>query len=1119
MEPRITGDAHLEPLTAGREAAQIYAGTGPSTMQEHKHPRDSPAGSPLRAGWRDRAARLDHYYQLIGKVILSRQHPITGLLPASTAVNAHGNYTDAWVRDNVYSIMAVWGLALAYRKLDWDRGRTYELEQSVVKLMRGLLFAMMRQAEKVERFKQSQAPMDALHAKYDTRTAGTVVGDGEWGHLQIDATSLFLLMLGQMTASGLSIVFTIDEVNFVQNLIYYIGRAYRTPDYGIWERGNKINHGSAELNASSIGRAKAALEALNGLDLFGVRGSQASVLHVLADEIARSRITLESLLPWESSSKEVDSALLSIVGFPAFAVEDAGLAQQTRDRVIDQLMGNYGCKRFLRDGHQTVIEDASRLHYEPWELKQFEHIESEWPLFYVYLMLDALFRGDAPAVREYRTRLAGVLVNRDGVDLLPELYIVPADRVEAERKAPRSQKREPNANVPLVWAQSLYYLALMLDEDLLEASEIDPLGRRLRLGAIREPVVQVALVAEDESLQFELAAHGVSAQTPQQIEPIQVRHAGELAAAYNHVGRNDKLGLTGRPYRRLRTLTTSKVFLIRGQLTVFLPSFLDPQKFYLMVDQHFLITQLKSELAYIERHWRQLGRPTITLLLTRTILETGQDALLSLIQELTTGECDGVHVRLGRIGELRQTAGLERIDYLHEFEFSGAPVRDAQPERFLLAVDAAQCVPLSRADELWIEQQTDTRDILDRLSGSRNIYEQIELLQALVRLHGTEHRVAVAVDRGAGDGAADHIEATLHELLEDVYARAARGSRGRPYWGVIRRSAGLLNKSDVALSDAVTDILVRQKQITVGKSYSDDSLIARPLPPSEIRDKIREFGGTDIRERVLTQEILIYLGLLIRAEPRLFQGLMTLRVGYLILLITSELAQERQMRQEEAYESLMQLSPSEIQKRLRDVLGDYDDKARLVRSQESLPLQQGVVEAVDPLPPADTPAGGWLRYRQREGALNRVPAGFYPQVWKLLRHCKGLIIGDKLELRNRIDSSWILSETTAGEKNFALLIERLLNKMDASKYRQLNIETMMALAALADRTPDLMIDDFLVLDVVIGHAVRLAWLSRHPEREPAYHEDTAAAWQAFYETSPDECGVYVVKALQFLTRA
>ena len=207
----------------------------------------------------NRSQQLDRYYHQIQSIILSRQNPITGLFPASTAITAHGDYTDAWVRDNVYTILAVWGLALAYRKVDAPPGRLFELEQSVVKLMRGLLFCMLRQSGKVEQFKQTQSPLDALHAKYNTQTGDVVVGDDEWGHLQLDATSLFILILAQMTASGLPVIYTLDEVNFVQNLVYYIGRTYRTPDFGLWERGDKINHGSVELNASSIGMAKAAL--------------------------------------------------------------------------------------------------------------------------------------------------------------------------------------------------------------------------------------------------------------------------------------------------------------------------------------------------------------------------------------------------------------------------------------------------------------------------------------------------------------------------------------------------------------------------------------------------------------------------------------------------------------------------------------------------------------------------------------------------------------------------------------------------------------------------------------------------------------------------------------------
>lgn len=64
-------------------------------------------------------------------------------------------------------------------------------------------------------------------------------------------------------------------------------------DYGIWERGDKTNHGLPELNASSIGLAKAALEAMNELDLFGARGGPASVIHVLADEAQKCQAVLQ----------------------------------------------------------------------------------------------------------------------------------------------------------------------------------------------------------------------------------------------------------------------------------------------------------------------------------------------------------------------------------------------------------------------------------------------------------------------------------------------------------------------------------------------------------------------------------------------------------------------------------------------------------------------------------------------------------------------------------------------------------------------------------------------------------------------------------------------------------
>lgn len=62
------------------------------------------------------------------------------------------------------------------------------------------------------------------------------------------------------------------------------------------------------------------------------------------------------MLPRESTSKEFDSSLLSVIGFPAFSVDDQSLIQSTKNAIITNLMGKYGCKRFLRDGYKTPRE-------------------------------------------------------------------------------------------------------------------------------------------------------------------------------------------------------------------------------------------------------------------------------------------------------------------------------------------------------------------------------------------------------------------------------------------------------------------------------------------------------------------------------------------------------------------------------------------------------------------------------------------------------------------------------------------------------------------------------------------------------------------------------------------
>ncbi|MPC18254.1 putative phosphorylase b kinase regulatory subunit alpha [Portunus trituberculatus] len=88
--------------------------------------------------------------------------------------------------------------------------------------------------------------------------------------------------------------------------------------------------------------------------------------------------------------------------------------------------------------------------------------------------------------------------------------------------------------------------------------------------------------------------------------------------------------------------------------------------------------------------------------------------------------------------------------------------------------------------------------------------------------------------------------------------------------------------------------------------------------------------------------------------------------------------------------------------------------------------------------------GQWLRRRRLDGALNRVPRNFYPQIWKILGKCKGINIEGKV-----IPHS-LTQEMTAGELKFALEVETVLNTIPQPEYRQLVVEALMVLSLVRE---------------------------------------------------------------------
>ncbi|XP_045146156.1 phosphorylase b kinase regulatory subunit alpha, skeletal muscle isoform [Echinops telfairi] len=1088
--------------------------------------------------------RLDGYARLVHQTILCHQNPVTGLLPASL------EQKDAWVRDNVYSILAVWGLALAYRKnadRDEDKAKAYELEQSVVKLMRGLLHCMIRQVDKVESFKYSQSTEDSLHAKYNTKTCATVVGDNQWGHLQLDATSVYLLFLAQMTASG-----QYTERRWLQ--IYLVLKVFR--DFGIWERGDKTNQGISELNASSIGMAKAALEALDELDLFGVKGGPQSVIHVLTDEIQHCQSILNSMLPRASTSKEVDASLLSVISFPAFAVEDSQLVELTKQEIITKLQGRYGCCRFLRDGYKTPKEDPSRLYYEPAELKLFENIECEWPLFWTYFILDGIFCANAEQVQEYREALEGVLIKgKNGVPLLPELYSVPPDKVDEEYKNPHSVDRVPMGKLPHMWGQSLYILGSLMAEGFLAPGEIDPLNRRFSTVPKPDVVVQVSILAETDEIKAILKDKGIDVETIAEVHPIRVQPARILSHIYSSLGCNSKMKLSGRPYRHMGVLGTSKLYDIRKTIFTFTPQFIDQQQFYLALDNKMIVEMLRTDLSYICSRWRMTGQPTITFPVSHTMLDEDgtslNSAILAALQKLQDGYFGGARVQTGKLSEFLTTScctylsfmdpgpegklygddyddsQLEFGDWMDDFDStSNAPCGDEVTryldhllahtaphpklppasqkgglDRFRAAVQTT-CDLMSlvtKAKELHVQNVhmylpmklfQSSRPALNLLDSTHPLQDNqvcyCWLLHYGVTISGVwllGHVKVVGSTRGPDwdTGLYDEGSATVRELLTELYGKVG----DIRHWGLIRYISGILRKKVEALDEACTDLLSHQKHLTVGLPPEPrEKTISEPLPYEALTELIDDASEGDMSIAILTQEIMVYLAMYMRTQPGLFAEMFRLRIGLIIQVMATELAHSLRCSAEEATEGLMNLSPSAMKSLLHHILsGKEFGVERSIRPMDSnvspaisihetgaigatkteragimqlksdikqspgtsMILSSGSFPSIyDQQTSVDNRQGQWQRRRRLDGALNRVPVGFYQKVWKVLQKCHGLSV------EGFVLPSSTTREMTPGEIKFSVQVESVLNRVPQPEYRQLLVEAIIVLTMLAD---------------------------------------------------------------------
>ncbi|UXI15563.1 hypothetical protein NH340_JMT01506 [Sarcoptes scabiei] len=167
--------------------------------------------------------------------------------------------------------------------------------------------------------------------------------------------------------------------------------------------------------------------------------------------------------------------------------------------------------------------------------------------------------------------------------------------------------------------------------------------------------------------------------------------------------------------------------------------------------------------------------------------------------------------------------------------------------------------------------------------------------------------------------------------------------------------------------------------------------------------------------------------------------------------------------------------------------------------------------------------GQWLRRRRLDGALNRVPSGFYTKVWNLLEKCQGIAI------EGRILINQLTKEMTPGELKFALQVEQVLNSIPQPEYRQLIVESLMVLTMVAENLPSIDLGRIINVEQLVHRAKKIfledqklcggdatLCCARSPQEKMIDCAGAANICQCFYDSAPSGnygTMIYLIRAI------
>ncbi|CAH8460743.1 unnamed protein product [Schistosoma rodhaini] len=580
-------------------------------------------------------------------------------------------------------------------------------------------------------------------------------------------------------------------------------------------------------------------------------------------------------------------------------------------------------------------------------LWKFVGIESEWPMFFAYMIIENCLNGDREKALEYDQLMQPLLVHpiSESYHWLPKFYFVPTEELEKERRCRGSAIRKSSFRLVgesrFLWGQSVYIISQLLISGCLLPSDLDPIGRRpshrfsgmsstlgnelLFSGKSMNVTIQVVLISESVRLQQVLATYGIITQTPVQVEPIQIWSPDQLVRVGKFMGCSERLGLSGRPPRPYGQLGTSKFYRISGLTVLCYPILFESQEFYLLHDMQVVIDEAKTDFLFLSNWWRLRGRPTFCFLMREDMVKVpGFDKLLRFLVSMKNGTVQEAHVVLGRAQKFVASGFVEHLDFLPYWTAKGEYFRrlhqldtgrsyqslDNLPkavnipskslnrfqshmsdEEIIRSIHAIDRKPLQKlTDQQVIEQAIKSGD------NPLSLAYRIAALHELLNRHGLDH----------GFSTDQHFL-----IVRDCLTELSRKAGIQQAWCVVRLSAALLSQFASSLAPSLSTILVCGKQLTVGISQSSEVVVNKPLNPDELHALLREeVYSYDPVQFSLQQELILSVSSLLTTNKELFDGIKFIRFGWLLeamklkleLEICSDVGEDSYHQQEQQHQ-------------------------------------------------------------------------------------------------------------------------------------------------------------------------------------------------------------------------